>query len=350
MLKSAAMSSPRAPEAPSPTSPPANRRGLKLAVRLLGPLLLVVVLYRVRREKEALGALLSADILPLLAALALNVANNWLKVLRWDVLLAARGHHYPRMRAWTSFLSSVYVGMLTPGRVGDVLRAQYLKHDLGMPYSEGIAVIVVDRLCDLYVLMAFVAVGVARFSSVVAGDLAVITWAGVVLTALAPLVLLVPGVGQRAMRAIYRKLPGDPSGEGFDRFLAALEAQRFHHLAQAVVLTTLAFGVNYVQGFLLARAMHLNLAFFDVVCLLAIASLLGLLPISVSGVGVRELCFSLIFPALGHSSATGVVYGIGVFFIIYVAVVLMGLVSWNVAPPPVGDGAESSPNVPPNPS
>lgn len=312
-----------------------NRRRAKLLVRLVGPLLLIIVLYRIRREKDAIGALLSADILPLLAALLLNILNNWLKVLRWDVLLAARGHHYDRKRAWTSFLSSVYVGMLTPGRVGDVLRAQYLKHDLGIPYAEGIAVIVVDRLCDLYVLIAFVALGIARFSSVLVGRLALLTWVLVLLTALGPLLLFIPGVAQRTMRALYRKLPGDPTGAAFDRFLAALKTQRLHHLIQAVVLTTLAFSVNYLQGYLLAGAMHIDLAFYDVVCLLAIASLLGLLPISISGIGVRELFFSLVFPVLGHSPASGVVYGIGIFLVIYVAVVLMGLVSWHIAPPPL---------------
>ncbi|UQA60250.1 lysylphosphatidylglycerol synthase transmembrane domain-containing protein [Polyangium aurulentum] len=329
-------------DAPPPLVPKDRpRRLVKLALRLVGPALLIVVLFRLRKEQDAINALLSADVWPLLVALVLNVANNWLKVLRWDVLLSARGHRYGRMRAWTSFLSSVYVGMLTPGRVGDVLRAQYLRHDLGMPYSEGIAVIVVDRLCDLYVLVGFVAVGVARFSSVVAGELAIVTWGGVLLTALGPLVLFVPGVAQRTMRAVYQKLPGDKSGEGFDRFLAALRGQKIRHLVHAVILTTIAFGINYVQGYLLARAMHLDLAFFDVVCLLAIASLLGLLPVSVSGVGVRELFFSLVFPVLGHSPGTGVVYGIGVFLIIYVAVVAMGFVSWHVAPPPV-DGGEGA--------
>jgi glycosyltransferase 2 family protein len=325
--------------APSPSPSPKDRRKrlLKLALRLVGPALLVIVLFRIRKERDALSTLLTADLLPLALALTLNVANNWLKVLRWDVLLAARGHHYGRMRAWTSFLSSVYVGMLTPGRVGDVLRAQYLKHDLGMPYAEGIAVIVVDRLCDLYVLLGFVAVGVARFSTVLAGDLAVITWGGVIVTTLVPLALLVPGVAQRMMRALYRKLPGSPPSDGFDRFVVALRGQSIHHLARAVLLTTLAFGINYAQGFLLARAMHLDISFFDVVCLLAIASLLGLLPISVSGVGVREVFFALVFPVLGYSAATGVVYGIGVFLIIYVAVTAMGFVSWHVAPPPLGD-------------
>ena len=63
------------------------------------------------------------------SSMLLNALNYYFKVLRWDVLLAARGLHYSRLRAWTSFLSSGYVGLLTPGRVGDLLRIQYLRHD-----------------------------------------------------------------------------------------------------------------------------------------------------------------------------------------------------------------------------
>jgi len=341
--------SPEAAPEQEPVAPPApaKKRGLKLFVRLLGPLLLVLVIFRVRRERDLLGALLSADLWPILLALVLNVANNWLKVLRWDVLLSARGYHYRRTRAWTSFLSSVYAGMLTPGRVGDLLRAQYLKHDLGMPYAEGLAVIVVDRLCDIYVLMGFVALGVARFSSVVVGDLAVTMWVGVACVGLGPLALFIPSVAQTLMRPIFKKMPIDSSDDSYARFLAALNAQRFYHLVRAVLFTALAFGVNYAQGYLLARAMHLQISFFDVVCLLAIASMLGLLPISVSGIGVREFFFSLVFPVLGYSAATGIVYGLGVFFVIYVAVVLMGFVSWNIAPPPLDGGVREPPQTPP---
>ncbi|MDC3958605.1 flippase-like domain-containing protein [Polyangium jinanense] len=320
----------------------APRSLVRLAVRLVGPVLLVVVLLRVRDTQKAWDALLSASLLPLGLAFLLNAGVCWLKMLRTGVLLAARGYEYPRKRAWLSFLATIYVGLFTPGRVGDVLRAQYFRHDLGMPYSEGVAVVVVDRLCDLYVLVAFVAIGVARWSSVVVGDLALFTWGGVLLTALGPLVLFVPSFAQTAMRAVYKKMPGDPTGEGFDRFLVALRAQRPRHLASSVLLTILAFGVNYLQGYLIAQSLHLDLAVYDVVCLLAVASLLGLLPISVSGLGVRELFFSVVFPALGHPADTGVIYGLVVFLVIYVGVAAMGFVGWHLAPPPFGD----KPSVP----
>src|SRR5262245_26818868 len=143
------------------------RKVLHVAIRLIGPLLLVLVVWRIPDRGAILRALAAASAWPLVLAVLLNAANIHLMVMRLDVLLRTQGIHYPMGRAWASFLSSLYVGMLTPGRVGDVLRVQYLRHDLGVPYSEGLASIVMDRVCDLYVLLAFVAVGAVRFSSVV---------------------------------------------------------------------------------------------------------------------------------------------------------------------------------------
>ena len=162
--------------------------------------------------------MVSADLSLIGVAVLINFANIHLKVLRWRALLAARGIHYPLGRAWGAFLSSLYVGMLTPGRVGDVLRIQYLRHDEDTPYAEGLASVVMDRLCDLYVLGFMVAAAIARFSSVVVGDLATIAWLGVGAVVVAPIVLLVPGLAEKTMGVIYSRVAKDSSG--LDRFLA----------------------------------------------------------------------------------------------------------------------------------
>ena len=324
-------------------TPAVAHRRYKWAIRLVGPVLLVFVLLRLQDSGAVLDALRLADAAPIVAAMFLNAVNYYFKVLRWDVLLEARGYQYSRLRAWTSFLSSGYVGLMTPGRVGDLLRTQYLHHDLGMPYADGVALLAVDRLCDIYVLLAFAGVGLAFFGTALTGDLALALWLGVAATALGPLLLFWPGLLRRAAAFIYRmmrKTPGEPDIAdiaGFDRFLAGLKQQKLHHVLRAVFWTVLAFGINYFQGWLLARALHIDLGVFHVMCLLAIASVLGLLPISISGLGVRELFFSLAFPLLGYSAEAGVIYGLGVFLVIYVAAVAMGFVSWQIAPPPVGD-------------
>ncbi|WP_437711448.1 lysylphosphatidylglycerol synthase transmembrane domain-containing protein [Sorangium sp. So ce448] len=315
-----------------------SRTALRALVRLIGPLLLVLVVMRMDDRDAVLGAVVSASAGPLALAAALNVLNIHLKVVRWDALLRARGIVYPLRRAWSAYATSLYVGMLTPGRVGDLLRIRYLRHDLGVPYAEGLATVVMDRLCDLYVLAAFVAVGVARYSAVIAGRLAWLTWGGIALTVLAPLVLLIPGLAERLLLAFSRKLAKDPSESAepgaASRFLVALRAHVGRGLLFTLPVTVATFVVNFAQGYLIARALGVPLSLFDVTCLLAIANLLGLLPISIAGVGVREFFFSLVFPSLGFTAEHGVSFGLLVFAVIYLIVVAVGFVSWQLAPPP----------------
>lgn len=323
-------------KAPPPPKAAGANRLYKTAIRLVGPVILLLLILRIGDTRAILQTLERADIFPIVLALLLNVPAAHFKVLRWTALLRRRGVQYPTKRAWTSMLSSVYVGMLTPGRIGDVLRVQYLRHDAGMSYAEGLAIVVMDRICDLYVLVGFVALGVARFSQVLVGELAVIMWGGVAATVLVPLVLLIPGVAEALMGRVYRRVAkdADETTTGLSRFLGALRDQVGPQIAGSIALTLAAFLVNYAQGWLITRALHLQIAFYDVVCLLAIASLLGLLPISISGLGVRELFFALVFPVLGLTKETGVSFGLLVFLTIYLALVALGFVSWQIAPPP----------------
>lgn len=162
-----------------------------------------------------------------------------------------------------------------------------------------------------------------------------------------------PGVAERLLGKAYAKLatarfgkggaqPPEPQGGGgLTRFLAALRSNVGPSLAVTVPLTVGAFMINYVQAWLLARAIHLDLRFFDLMCLLSIASLLGLLPISPSGVGVREVFFALAFPVLGYSAEQGVSFGLLVFTVLYLVLVVVGFVSWQVAPPPFTASAKS---------
>lgn len=311
------------------------RGGFSWALRLVGPVLLLIVIVRM---PAALGRVLaSADPALLFAAVGLNVANLGFKVERWRLLLRAQGRSYSARRAWVAYLSSSYVGMLTPGRVGDALRAQYLRHDLGMSYPEGLASVVMDRVCDLYVLVGFVVVGVYRFSEVLAGEMAWLAWVGVLATVLAPLALLVPGIAEAVVGRVYvRALGAGGEPGGLARFLEALRGLVRRPLLAAAALTVAAFLVNYAQGWLLARALHLDISYFDMLCLMAIASLLGLIPISVSGVGVREVLFALVFPALGYGAEAGVGLGLLIFAAMYLAPIAAGFVSWQMEPPPSG--------------
>ena len=313
---------------------------MRTMLRLLGPALLAVLLWRLPKSEDVLTTMASASPLPIIAAVALNFVAIQIKVQRWRLLLRAREIHYPMRQAWPAFVSSLYLAMLTPGRIGDALRARYLRHDLGTPYAEGLASVVVDRIFDLYVLLGFVAFGVARFSAVLSGDLAIVTWGGFLAILVAPLFLLLPGTGDRLMRAVFTRIGSRVGSDAVDNFTESARTQFFRALPKAGALTLAGFSVNYLQGWLIASAMHLDISVADIVALMAMAALLGLLPISVSGVGVRELLFALVFPLLGIAAAVGVSFGLVLFASIYLSLALIGFVSWQVAPPPTETSAK----------
>jgi uncharacterized protein (TIRG00374 family) len=284
---------------------------------------------------DVVRALQGADLAPVLAAVGLNFVNLQLKVSRWRVILRAQGIHYPLGRAWSAYMSSSYIALLTPGRVGDGLRAQYLHHDKGVPYAEGIASVVMDRLGDLYVLVVFSAIGLIRFSAALDERLSLLAWGTLALLVLGPLAFFVPRLAERILARAYRKFSRSTDATGLSRFLMALRKSLGPSLVLTLLLTLLAFLANFGQAVLLARALHLPLTFFDAMCLVSMASILGLLPISVSGLGVRELFFSLAFPVLGLSAHAGVSFGLAIFGVLYVTLVGVGFVFWQIAPPPM---------------
>jgi hypothetical protein len=294
-----------------------------------------VILLRLDDPGSIARTFAAADPLWLGAALLVNFLAIHLKVVRWQAMLRARGIHYATKEAWLAFSSSLYLAMITPGRVGDVLRVQYLKQDTGTPYAEGLASVVMDRLTDLYVLAAFVAVAMVRYSSVISGQLWIVSWIVVVGTVLGPLVFLVPGIAERLMTKAYARLAKDAEADGLSRFLTALRAQVGKTLVFTLPLTVVSFLVGFGQGWLAGQAIGLPISFFDAVCLLAVANLMGLLPISMSGVGIREAFFAVVFPAIGLAASQGVAFGLFVFFVVYLALAAIGFVSWQIKPPAV---------------
>ena len=131
-----------------------SRSRIRWLMRLFGPVLLAWVIWRFAERDTLRDTLVEADPLPILAAIALNALVIHLKVWRWRNLLHALDVAIPFREAYRAFLPSLYLGLVTPGRVGDALRVQYLKRDHAVGYSEGLAVSVIDRLCDVYVLLA----------------------------------------------------------------------------------------------------------------------------------------------------------------------------------------------------
>ena len=302
-------------------------------MRWVGPLLLIWLVWRFADLHTLADTLARARAWPLVIAVALDAVVIHAKLWRWRSLLRSAGVSLSVSRAYMAFLPSLYLGLATPGRVGDALRIQYLKRDHAVGYADGLAVSIIDRLCDVYVLLAFVALGIVHLARTASIPFAQTTWLAVAAVAIAPAFLFVRRVAEPAAQWLFGRFSKGQIHEGLSVFFDALRSQIGWNLVGPALLTVLAFLTNYLQAWLVANALGIDLSFIDVSALVAISSLLSLLPISISGVGVRESFFALVFPAFGLAATLGIAFGIGFFAVVYVPTLVLGFIAWLAWPP-----------------
>lgn len=142
----------------------AVRRGLVLSLVLLVLTLAAVGLVS---DVGQLGALARAfDRRLLLPILLLAPANYAVRFYKWTVLLRRDGLRVPFRLSLTIFLAGLSM-TVTPGKVGELVKAHYLKETLGVAYEASIPVVVAERVLDsasvLLLAVTGLVAGIASF-------------------------------------------------------------------------------------------------------------------------------------------------------------------------------------------
>lgn len=160
-----------APTPPDPVDADPTASGWRrLAPRFLaGVVLALVVLTALAlfADLRELGSALSGfDWWLTLPIVALTLVNYGLRFLKWQVYLrrvGVAGRALPPGRSALTFLSAFSMS-ITPGKVGEIVKAVYVRRLTGTPVSRVAAVIAAERLTDGLAMLALSAVGLTQFS------------------------------------------------------------------------------------------------------------------------------------------------------------------------------------------
>lgn len=305
-------------------------------IRLLGPLLFLLILSRmdVGLVAETMAAVRANF---LLGALVLYPGLILLKAWRWRMLLRQQHINYSLVAAYAAYNSSLGAGYATPGRVGEFVKALYLRQDEDVPLGQAISSVVMDRLFDLYLLLMTAWGGMVIFS--LPGPLSTVAVVVLVLGALAPLLILIPVMARRLTVLLMRLLPIlgvaryreeiKRTLNGFDRGMEQLLSIR---LLFPLLVTGVAYAVFYLQCYLIALALRLPLSYAYAAFCVSIASLLALLPISISGLGVRDATFLALLLPLGVTAELAISYSLLILLVFNVFGGALGAIAWFMKP------------------
>jgi uncharacterized protein (TIRG00374 family) len=305
-------------------------------MRFAGPVLFLLILWRI--DLSRLADTVAAIRPPLvLAALLLYPCLILLKAWRWRLLLRQQGVNYSLAPAFAAYNSSLAVGYVTPGRLGEFVKALYLRQDEGLSIGYAFSSVLLDRILDLYLLLLTAGLGIVLLTA--PGQLLAPSLLVLAAVALAPLLVLVPRVSRRLTTLVTRatsRLMGGNLGEQLNRsldgFQRGMEQLVNVQLVPPLICTAIAYLVFYFQCYLCALALQLPVSYLYAAYCVSLASLLALLPVSISGLGVREAAFIALLSPLAIAAETAVTYSLLILFVFNIFGGALGALAWVLRP------------------
>lgn len=299
--------------------PAFDRRHVVAAAQLAVAAGLIALLWHAVDGREAARLLRRVEPGWLVAAFAALTLQTVLSALRWRLTCRQLGIGLTVPHAIGEYYLSQVVNQSLPGgMVGDAGRAVRARSQAGL-VRAGLSV-VFERLAGQVVLFALMA-GAFVVTWAVPGGLDWPRWVSIpVGTAIAA------GIAALPVALLSTTLPG-PLGRTAESLLAEL---RTALLAAEVLPRQLALSVgttacNLAAFACCAAAVGAPLSFAATVALVPLILFTMLIPLSVSGWGLREGAAAALFPLAGETAVHGLAASVA-FGLVFLATVLPGLV------------------------
>jgi glycosyltransferase 2 family protein len=288
-----------------------SRRRLWTLLRLVVSAGLLAWLVGQAGLPELWQAAAQADLRPYSLALVVAVAGIVVRALRWYLLLRAAGARLPfRRTLYLYYLGAFFNAFLPTGFGGDVVRV--LAAGPGATSQQAAGTALVDRMTGFMALFGL-ALATLPFSArlLPAGWLASIALLAIGVLGLSTLLL-----HGRLLRRLTAWLPGRLSlaGEAWvGKTYSVITACGRRGLGGALLLSAW-FNLQLVlQGVLVARALDMAVSPWAFFVLVPLATASLLVPVAVSGLGVREGVYVTLLGHMGVSPAQAVALSLGTY-------------------------------------
>jgi len=282
------------------------------------------LLYRVDLDELA-GTVLGADpvllVLAALVAVLVPVSGS----LRWRAALAAAGEDVPLWTCIRVYYAALPANVLTPSKAGDLLRSVFLRKKVE-PW-KGTGVILTERLVDVSVLSTMALLG-----SLSGSQWAIAGVAGAILA-------LCVGVFLAANLSL--PLPSRWRDSRWAARMAALAkaaralARKPTSLLAVVGGSVLNWCMNLGVATLCFQALGVAINPVLVAGTLPIAIFVGLLPVTLSGMGTRDSAIVWLFAHVAGGASEAACLGVGLLYslLLYWLLALVGLpfLRWAIA-------------------
>ena len=296
---------------------------LNLARILISIGLMAWVISRAGLDK-LIANIRTADPRPYALAIFLAFIGILLRAVRWQILLNAVNARVPFGRlVYLYFAGAFFNAFLPTGFGGDVVRV--LEIGEGATSSQAAGTAVVDRLTGFIVLfwLALIALPFGAHLLPPATTLVIALLAGGVTLGSA---LLFEG---RLLRWVTARFPRSLSLAGdawLGRTYGVITACGWRAVAGALGMSAIFNLMMNFAGLLIARAFGMDVSVWTLLLFIPVATAALLVPISISGLGVREGIFVTLFAQVSVAASPAVAFSLAWYSLDFAMALVGGVI------------------------
>ena len=255
-----------------------------------------------------------------LIACLISLPNNATRAFRWSRVLKAQKIDLSLLNAIQYFLMGLYAAVLTPGRIGDLLRSYLISRREKKSFGFITASVVFDRILDLGTMLSISGLGILFFFTHEQwenlSNAVIILVIFAILGAFLVYIVFSTDFGKFFLTkfgAAFISLMPQKFAQKVDLdtelndFFAAVDLyhSNYTNIAFAAVCSFTAWVIYGFQGYVLFLAFGggQNASLWVIMFFVAFTSFATLIPFTISGIGAREALFIALFGSLGIAEA-----------------------------------------------
>ncbi|HLO91484.1 MAG TPA: lysylphosphatidylglycerol synthase transmembrane domain-containing protein [Lentimicrobium sp.] len=245
----------------------------------------------------------------------------FLKSIRWNLLLRHENCVYPFKSAFAVYMSSFTIGLLTPGRLGEIARLYYIREERNISFFNSFKTIVIDRIFDFAILIWFGASGLVFFYKV-SGNFSPLFYLSCV------------GILMFTFWfAIAVTIKSIKSGKIYFTFLKEAWNNMFAgRMIYPWILTLISYFFYYLANWFILKSLVKEISLVEMGFIMSVMSLVTLIPVTIAGFGTREVSLVFLFSFYGIGPETAIIFSLLQFIAFFLWGGIIGWVFWLIKP------------------
>jgi hypothetical protein len=225
------------------------------------------------------------------------------------------------------------MGVITPGRLGELSKAIYLTRD-GHSMGKSMVGIVLDRISDFAFLLTFVIIGSLFFISSIQKEILILILGIIIFIILLIFFWKIGLIKWGTDKIINFLLPQKYQKSwnvNLQDFIDGFKIFKLKNYLMVFIISAFSWTFYYLQVYFLAKGANINISFLYLAITVTITGFITLIPVSIFGIGIRDAALILALSPLMIPKEQIIVFST-LILSISLFTSLIGLICWLIKP------------------